>query len=60
MPEPTPAELPADLPATSSGGACPGAAPDRPGDDDEPEVVLHSADGDDGETPWCIGDMTAY
>ncbi|MEV0536619.1 hypothetical protein [Kitasatospora sp. NPDC050463] len=55
MPEPTPAEPPADLHA-----AYPGAAPNRPADDDEPEVVLHSADGDDGETPWCIGDMTAY
>lgn len=25
---------------------------------DEPEVVLHSAE-DDGELPWCIGDMSA-
>ncbi|MFI6151666.1 hypothetical protein ACIBCA_03105 [Kitasatospora sp. NPDC051170] len=25
---------------------------------EEPEVVLHSAE-DDGELPWCIGDMSA-
>ncbi|EST34388.1 hypothetical protein [Streptomyces roseochromogenus] len=27
---------------------------------DDPEVVLHAADPDEGETPWCIGDMTAH
>ncbi|WP_158844585.1 hypothetical protein [Streptomyces sp. NRRL WC-3742] len=27
-------------------------------DPEEPEVVLHSAE-DDGERPWCIGDMSA-
>ncbi|MFF1905642.1 hypothetical protein [Kitasatospora sp. NPDC058218] len=59
MPEPTPAERSAEPPADLL-AAYPGAAPDHPADDDEPEVVLHSADGDDGETPWCIGDMTAY
>ncbi|MGV9267278.1 hypothetical protein ACWDRR_21750 [Kitasatospora sp. NPDC003701] len=58
MPEPTPAERPAE-PAADLPAAYPGAVPDLPADD-EPEVVLHSADGDDGETPWCIGDMTAY
>ncbi|MGW6912679.1 hypothetical protein ACWGB8_02470 [Kitasatospora sp. NPDC054939] len=48
MPEPTPSDLPAE--------------PEVPQPDpaEEPDIVLHSADGDDGETPWCIGDMSAY
>ncbi|MFI5619446.1 hypothetical protein [Streptomyces sp. NPDC051567] len=49
MDGPTPSELPA------------GPWDEQPDPaDDGPDVVLHSADGDDGETPWCIGDMTAY
>ncbi|MFF1798655.1 hypothetical protein ACFVXQ_31330 [Kitasatospora sp. NPDC058263] len=62
MPEPTPADLPPDLSdallddLSDVPDTLPGAAPA----DDEPEVVLHSADGDDGEAPWCIGNMTAY
>ncbi|WP_156178875.1 hypothetical protein [Saccharothrix sp. ST-888] len=48
MTEPTSAELPAEPQRSAQEPAA-----------DDPEVVLHSADGDDGETPWCIGDMTA-
>ncbi|MGF1432041.1 hypothetical protein [Kitasatospora sp. LaBMicrA B282] len=44
---PTPAEPPAQRPASE-----PCAEPA------EPEVVLHAADEDAEERPWCIGDLT--
>ncbi|MYV97596.1 hypothetical protein [Streptomyces sp. SID3343] len=49
MTEPTPEDVPAEHEDTA-------LEPDT----EEHEVVLHAAGGDDGETPWCIGDMTAY